>query len=258
MILDFTKNTWAEFFKLKRSAAFWLTVVGAAFVPIINFIKCVARPDVFVPMFHKSGWNGFIDDNWSIAASFLLIMYVILVTGLVTQLEFRNNTWKQVYACPRSFADIFFSKLIVILALILLCFLLFNLFIVLSAWSINWVRPGYDFFSQGIPFMKMAAVSGKIYLSILAMVSIQYLLSLRFRNIIVPIGTGLALLITGFIIRNWEHIDYYPYMYSILVYFKNPGLNPGAAEHALINSAIGFGVISVLGFYYTVVKTEKG
>ena len=258
MPAGFAGNIAVEFTKLKRSSAFWITLLGAAFVPLINFLKCLFRPDIFVKIYEKNGWAGYIDDNWSVAAAFLLVMYVILVTGLVTQIEFRNNTWKQVYASPRSVADIFFSKLIVILVLILLCFLLFNLFIVLSAWAVNLVRSGYGFFKQEIPLSNMLLVSGKLYLSIMAMIAIQYLLSLRFKNIIVPIGIGVGLLISGFVIRSWEHSNYYPYIYSILVYFKNPGLKAGTANSVLINSGIWFSAVLVFGLIYMSRKKERG
>ncbi len=42
-------------------------------------------------------------------------------------------------------------------------------------------------------------------------------------------GIGLALFTTGFMIRQWSLIDYYPYMHPFLVYFKNPGLPVGSS-----------------------------
>ena len=118
MAAKFLSNTSGEFLKTKRTAAFWLTLLGAAFVPIINFIKCVARPDVFVPRYKANVWNIFINENWEVASAFLLVVYIILVTGLVIHIEYRNNTWKQVYASPRTYADIFFYLLLVLLVLL--------------------------------------------------------------------------------------------------------------------------------------------
>ena len=258
MAAKFLSNTSGEFLKTKRTAAFWLTLLGAAFVPIINFIKCVARPDVFVPRYKANVWNIFINENWEVASAFLLVVYIILVTGLVIQIEYRNNTWKQVYASPRTYADIFFSKLIVMLVMILLCFILFNVFIILSGLAINLARPNYNFYSTPIPLMKMLLLSGRMFIAISGIIGIQYFLSLRFRNFIVPMAMGLGLLIAGFIIRQWEHIDYYPYMYGILAYFKNPGLPQDALQKVLIHSVLWFGLFLGLGFGYSVWRRERG
>ena len=53
MVASFILNTKAEFLKSKRTAAFWLTIVGAAFVPVVNSLRLLARPDHFIPVFEK-------------------------------------------------------------------------------------------------------------------------------------------------------------------------------------------------------------
>lgn len=114
----FFANTSAEFIKTKRSFALWLTILAAAFIPAINAIILLERPEMLLTKFEQTPWLTFLRFNWKNVAAVILPMYIILITNLVVQIEFRNNTWKQVYASPRSFADIFFSKLLVIQALV--------------------------------------------------------------------------------------------------------------------------------------------
>ncbi|WP_315817522.1 hypothetical protein [Paraflavitalea speifideaquila] len=64
-----------------------------------------------------------------------------------------------------------------------------------------------------------------MYVSILAVTVIQYWISLRLKNYIAPVGIGLALLITGLVVIQWEHIRYYPFAYTMLTYFTD--LNKG-------------------------------
>jgi len=168
MSLLFLLNTKAEFIKCKNTAAVWLTVTGAAFIPVINVFKCLARPDYFIPKLRPDPWNVFLEYNWQIAAFFLLIMHVILVTSLVVQIEYRNGTWKQVYSSPRSYADIFFSKFITVHVLIVACFVLFNLFIIVCGYSIALIQDQYPFFFHPVPWMEMVSISIKMYASVLA------------------------------------------------------------------------------------------
>ena len=258
MEATFLVNTKAEFLKTKRTAAFWLSVAGATFIPLVNFIRLVAKPDHFIPYMHKDPWNIIIDDNWKASTLFLLPMFVILVTSLVVQVEYRNNTWKQVYALPRSYADIFFSRFLVIHCMILFCFILFNVSIIAASSVTNIFHPGYEFFSHPVPWITLLQITGKVYLSVFAITAIQYWLSLRLKNFIVPMGIGLALVITGLIIHQWDKLYYYPYMYSAIAYWKEFRRVPGMSQQAEWYNAAWFLVILLLAFVDTVKRKEKG
>jgi hypothetical protein len=258
MTLQFISNIKAESLKLRRTHAFWLTLGGAGFIPLVNFIRITGRPDVFVPRMKDNTWAIHINDNWAPAASFLLPLYLILLISLIAQIEYGNNTWKQVYTTPRTYADIFFSKFFVVNILILCCFVLFIVFIVISGYAAFAINPDYPFTSRPVPWTHLISVSAKMYVSILGIVALQYGLSMRIKNFITPLGIGMALLIGGFMIRQWEHIAYYPYMHPALVYFANPGLESGTGDDAMKNSLIVCGMGLVAGFYSMCVRREKG
>jgi len=258
MTLVFINNTRSEFIKCRNSAAFWLTLGGALFIPLINAIKCIAKPDYFLSRFQEDPWGVWIDHNWQIAAGFFLTMYVICVTSLIVQIEHKSHAWKQLFASPRSFADIYFSKIVVIFLFIAGCFLLFNIFLVLSAYVTGVLNPGYAFSFHRMPWKTAADITVKMFASVLAMTSIQYVLSLRFKNFIIPIDIGLALFTTGFMLRQWEQIDYYPYMHPFVVYFKNPGLPVGSADDALKHSLAECVVVLAAGYLDMVTRKDKG
>jgi len=258
MVTSFILNTKAEFLKSKRTAAFWLTIVGAAFIPVINFISLVTRPDHFVRVFKDDPWQHTINENWEAAGIFLLPMYVILITSLVVQIEYRNNTWKQVYTLPRTLADIFLSKFIVIHSLILFCFIQFMASIILAACAANLVQKQYTFFDHAVPWKQMFLLIVKTYFSVLAMTSIQYWLSLRFRNFIIPVGIGLGLLITGLIIHSWDHLYYYPYMYPAISFIRNFEKIPAFISKAQLFNVIWFVMVLLIGFFDLVQRKEKG
>jgi len=248
MTLSFISNTRGEILKCRNSAALWLTVGGAAFIPVVNSTKCIVNPKYFVPLFKADPWETWLHHNWQIAAGFFLTMYVICVASLVVQIEYRNQGWKQLFASPRTFADVYFSKIATILLIIATCFLLFDVFLVLSGLLTGLIIPGYGFSDHEVPWENIGGLTFKMYTSVFSMTAIQYVVSLKIKNFIVPMGIGLALFTTGFMIRQWPLIDYYPYMHPFLVYFKNPGMPPGSTDDALAHSAVG-GVLFLAAGY---------
>jgi lantibiotic transport system permease protein len=220
-------NIKAEWLKTKRTAAMWLALIGAAFIPFISFLIYTLKPEHFLKVLSADPWQAHIHQSWQAASVFLLPMYVILTTSLIVQIEYRNNTWKQVYASARSYANIYFSKFIVIQVMILSCFILFNVFLLLSGYATSLINAGYHFPQKAVPWNKLLLLTGKLYISSLAITSIQYWLSLRLKNYIAPLGIGLALLIAGLMILQWDKIYYYPYAYTALSFFR--GATPGAS-----------------------------
>jgi lantibiotic transport system permease protein len=252
----FIINTKTELWKTRKTAAYWITLIGSAFIPLFLMIAYLSFPKDSIGDLVNDHWSNHIKNAWQSAAALFFPFYTIIVTSLVVQIEYRNNTWKQVYASPRSYADIFFSKFCIIHLYIISCFLLFNVFVVGGALIANTFRPQYKFFDTAIPWTKLMSFTGKQYVAILGMTSIQYWLSLRLRNYIAPLGIGLALVIIGFLILGWSKVIYYPYAYTVVTFFKNKGSN-GLASHE-IYSLVWFGAILALGFWDTVNRKERG
>jgi len=253
---SFVLNTKAEFLKGRKTAAYFIALGAGAFVPFVNTLSYIFKSDYFLKRFAEGdAWKSNLNNSWQPAAAFLLPMFVILVTSLVVQIEYRNNTWKQVYASPRSYADVFFSKFLVIQVLILTSLLIFNLCILLSGYIANMAHSGYPFFSSTVPWESMVNITGKMYVSLLGMTAIQYWISLCLKNYIAPLGVGLALLIMGLIIIEWEKSFIFPYAYPALTWFK--GVNKEGANIQFYSYA-WFVPVLLLAFWDTVKRKERG
>lgn len=248
-----------EWLKTRRTAAVWITVLGAAFIPVISFLIYVLKPEHFIKELAANPWQSLIMQSWQSASVFLLPMYVILVTSLIVQIEYRNNAWKQLYTTPRSYSNIYLSKFVVIQLMIIGCFVLFNIFMIACGYITSLMNSGYHFNSKPIPFSKLLLLSSKLYISSMAITSIQYWLSLRLKNYIAPLGIGLALLIAGIILLQWERIYLYPYAYAALSFFR--GANPGASNALGKNewySLVWFAGVLVAGYIDALNRRERG
>lgn len=256
--MSFPISLRAEIIKTKRSAAFWLSVIGAGFIPVIFFLMYFFRPEVFTVNLKNNSWENHFMTGWQALSAFLLPMFVILICSLITQIEYKNNTWKQVFASPQSLGNIFFSKFLTIQLMILFCFLLFDAFMILSAVTVNLLNKNYQFLHQPVNWTFLLKLSFKTYLSVLGISAIQYWLSLRLKNFITPIGIGLALLITALILLRWEHIYKVPYAQPILTLQEIKKKNaPFVANHEW--NAIGYFIcFSLLAFADMRYRKERG
>jgi hypothetical protein len=217
--MSFIISIQAEVLKIKRTASFWLSILGAVFVPVIFFCIFTFNPDDnALKGFSTEPWQKMFFLGWEFFSAFTLPMYIILISALLPQIEVKNNTWKQVFASPQSPGNIFFSKFAAVHVMIISCFLLYNVFMILTGVIVNLMNANFPFLHDGIDFALLIRLSFKFYISILGITAIQYYLSLRFKNFVAPIGIGLALVIGAITATSlhWEYADKYPYAFPII------------------------------------------
>ena len=261
MLLSFIHSFQSEWLKKKRSAASWLVIIGGFFIPAIMMVAQMTNLEKLAshhasPLF----WESLFNKCWESMAVFLLPMGVILATSLTTQLEFKNNTWKQLYTTPQKFSTIFFSKLLVILIMMFQFFILFNIGIWLAG-----IIPSLLFSKVSIPtepFPVLAFLKANIYFYIdcLPIIALQYLISIRYKNFLAPIGIGLVLVVASMFALRWEYGYTIPYTYCAFNYIElldgKSRVGNGINIHAW---AIGyFLIITLISYILYVTKKEKG
>jgi hypothetical protein len=234
-----------ELLKLKKTAAFWLSILGALFIPAIQMLICTARPEIFVPKIQPAPWTVFFHACWKHEATVILPLFVILLNTLVLQVEYKNNAWKQVYATPKSYIEILFSKFIVVQFFTGLSILLFSVAIIMSGQAIQMINHSYGFASDKILTGMFTREAAWMFIAVLPISVLQFGLSIHYKNFIVPLGIGLVFWITGLVIMDWENIQLYPYFYTALLFFNSA---PGQMDqHAMIlTNAIAWSAILII------------
>lgn len=214
MSIEFVHSFQSEWLKKKKSTASWLTTIGGFFIPLIMLI---AR---FTDITKTAGenasaniWELLYTRCWQFMGLFLLPMGVILATSLITQLEFRNNAWKQVHTTPQRLTTIFFAKLSVIIVMMLQFFILFNIGIYLTGVLPALFSKKVSFPNQPFPWLLFLKGNGKFFIDCLPIIALQYLVALQFKNFLVPIGIGLSLFVASMIALSWKYGYIVPYSY---------------------------------------------
>ncbi|MCW3074917.1 MAG: hypothetical protein JWP69_1986 [Flaviaesturariibacter sp.] len=258
--MNFAASLSSELLKTKRTASFWMSIIGAAFIPALFALAYTFNADKIAIKLKVMPWGQHFGQGWQSLSSFLLPMYIILVCALIPQIEFKNNAWKQVFSSPQSTGQIFFSKFLTVHLLILFCYTLFNVFMILFALLVNLINSKYTFLDSSINWSQLMQLNAKTYISILGISAIQFWLSLRFKNFIAPVGIGLVLLIgsiiaTGF---GWDHVYKIPYAHPILTLMSMKGKGPLVLENHELNSIGYFVFFTLLGFLDLRFRKEKG
>ena len=258
MNISFINCFAAEWMKKSRSFASWLVLIGGFFIPFMSLIVFLVYPKQLLSIHAaRNFWGLIFQHSWQSMAFMLLPMGIVLAVSLITQLEFRNNGWKQLHSTPVSFKTIYFSKLAVLIVMMLQLFILFNIGIYLSVVIPSFFKSSIPFPGYAINFSYFLQENGKYFIVCLPMVALQYIISLHFKNFLIPIGAGLALVIGGLIALSWKYIYMIPSAYTAL-YFLQTKSNI-VPTHNLLFWSLGYFVLFIMvGYWLYVSKKEKG
>lgn len=213
-----TQSLTIEFRKARNTFAFWLTVLGAAFIPVVMLLIYVFKPTAGYAPPATNGWDLFLGRGWSLVMGLFLPFYVVLLNSLVVNIEHRSNTWKYVFTQPMPRWAVWFGKILLIQLLILTCFLLFVGLLLLVGYGLSFVNEKFNLRNHAPDWAMLSKLSVKAYLGTLALSGMHYWLANRFKNLILPIGLALGgLVVTGILLQGqWKYIDFFPYAYSML------------------------------------------
>lgn len=261
MITAYIHSFQSEWLKRKRSLAAWIVLIGGFFTPAIIILVRIIYSSKLPAMYAAPNfWFKHWDNAWESMSIFFLPLGVILATSLIAQLEYKNNCWKQLHTTPLSLTTIFFSKLGVIVVMMFQFFLLFNIGIYLSALVPYLIVGGVHYPEAPIPFAIFIRENFLFFIDCLPIIAIQYLVSLKYKNFLVPVGLGICCWIAAIAVLSWKYGYLLPYTYTMFNYLKSHGggraVIPSVNIHVM---AIGyFVVITIVSYILYITKKEKG
>jgi len=203
MLAAFFSSFQSERIKLRRSLLGWLILCGGSFVPAIMLAVRLRRQQQ-LPALHHLGtfWEKHWIESWESLSIMILPLMVVLLTTLILQVEYRNNTWKQVHASPQTWGTIFGAKLAVVLLALLQLFVVINLGLYLAGALPSILSSAAGSSSSPFPWVRLLAMNVSYFIECLPIVAIQFMLALRFRNFLIPIGIGIAGWILSLVLIN--------------------------------------------------------
>jgi hypothetical protein len=259
--MDFIYSLQSEWLKKKRSLASWLVLIGAFFTPSIVLMSRIKNANKLSSAYMSDDfWFKLWHQGWESMSVFLLPFGIILAVGLIAQIEFKNNTWKQLHSTPQRFSTIFFAKFAVILIMLVEAILLFNAGVYLSAVIPSMLFSNLPYPPAPIPYSYFLKANFHFFLDCAPILALQYLLSLQFRNFLVPIGTGFGIWFLGVGMLSWEYSYFFPYIHGTIDFLVSSGQYHRKIPPANIQllAMIYFVVFTIVSFILYVTKKDKG
>jgi len=205
-----------ELIKLKRTFALWLTVISAMIFPILFFIAFFMKHKTNTPKIGVNPWDYFMTVQIENSTPFFIPMFIVLITGLIMQIEHRSLGMKYLFALPIPKWSIYFGKLTIVIFAILSTYAYYYLAILVSGLLLGLLHPDLAFLNfqpEHLNYLRMLSIS---FVASLGIIGIQFWLSFRYKNFVVPLGFGMFLAIIGIIVSQAPQSIYFPYSFSVL------------------------------------------
>lgn len=202
----------SESVKIKRSAAFYICFIVAAIVPLILFFDTNDDSKVV----KQISWNKYFSMAQEVSNFIFLPLFIILISTLLMQIEYRNNTWKQVLTSPQKMIIVFLSKFIMLHLLIIVFIVSYLILLLAGSFITDSLYP--KLFKGEYNLQSVLLNNWNAYVSVFAITAIQFWLALRFKNFIAPLAIGFCLWIMGLLMLfalDWAWADRYPYSFPI-------------------------------------------
>lgn len=236
----------SEGLKSRRNIAGYLTL-AAAFTPVIGMLDLFL--DGVEPEHRDTIFNEMFTTRFGMTGALSFPIFIILVCTLLPQIEYRNNTWKQLLSSPQTKWNIFLAKFLNVQIFIFFFLAVNQLLVLASAVILHMSEPSLNVLNQPLNGSQIAMTLANSYVSLLAITAIQFWLGLRFRNFIVSTGIGIALWFAGSILvlqMKPGQIQYFPYSFHMYVSFPQFQLKDVSS---VLWSSVGYtALFLLLGF----------
>jgi lantibiotic transport system permease protein len=210
---ELVRATHVELLKLRRTLALWASLlIPLAVISMTTAVNLSrARGTKFV-LDQPNGWDSLMLDLTLILWCFVVLpLFVALETALLAGLEYRENTWKHLFALPIQRWTIYAAKLLVSYGLVCLSSLMLAVGTGLQGSILLTLRPDLGL-TRPIPWDLILWRSFSFVPAVLLMVAVQTWVAIRWRSFTVGMGLGIcSTAITIMLLRTLKNNMSTPY-----------------------------------------------
>ncbi|WP_214653052.1 ABC transporter permease [Mucilaginibacter segetis] len=256
----------SEFYKTRKTLGFWSAILLPLLITLLAFAIFYTKSEKFVMMQPIMLWIQFTMISLGMMGSLLLPMYTIFVAYSVNNVEHKADTWKTLFSLPISRWSVYAAKFLYAVFLIFLCLALFTVLTIGFGNLLSLLKPELKFNNYHME-LQLMQVYFKLFLSALGILSIQFLLSLLWKDFLKPMGVGFVATIVGVIAasKNWEYSYAFPYSHPMVALSSMIHKQKGPAKDLVIDVftkdvfvSLGISaVVFVIGYFIVQKRSVK-
>ena len=240
----------AELLKIKRTLAFWLTLLAP--LPVALMLLMIFLQQGEQIGYRDNRWYSLSQNSLVIWGLLMLPLFVTLETGLLSALEHSNKTWKQLYALPLPRWAIYAAKQFVSMGLIGLSMIFLLAMIVGIGLLLNRFRPTLGF-AAPIPWPTIVQAYLLTYLASWLIISLHLWVSAHWPSFVAAMGVGIVATVAGVLVIESDWARVYPWTLPGLVAINFMEGNAVSAELAF---GIVGGIVAALAAGWEVTRHD--
>lgn len=228
----------AELLKIKRSKILWIVILAPLFIVIQGVANFIRYKEIFTNQ-GQNIWNKLYEQSIIFYCLILLPILITLVVTLISRIENTNSGWKYFLTLPVKRSHVYFSKLIISCGLIFINTLTLSLSMFIAGKIVGAEKV--------VPY---SLIFGKPFLAFLAsfpIISILYLISIRFTYSTIALGVGIGLTIPSILVANTKFWIIYPWTYPTIAGLNNMFSDKAKGITIYVLSLVIFLTLSFLG-----------
>ncbi|MPQ48237.1 hypothetical protein GCQ56_14635 [Marinifilum sp. N1E240] len=213
ILLDISRSYRADLLKFKNSKVLFIALGAPLFLVALFFTILLFKANQIIGD-ADNGWIVMLNQLTKTGLALFFPLFIVLITSLISRIEYDANAWKQIYTLPLHRGAIYLSKVLMTSSIVLLSLISFGIFYYLFASILTFIYPEMFIYKPEVlsTLINVLLMSG---ITSIAWVGIQFWASYRWKNMVLPLALGIVGFVAGAILFRWEHATYVPFTHLL-------------------------------------------
>jgi hypothetical protein len=254
----------SEFYKSRKTLGFWSAILLPLILMFLVSVGFYLNYGKLMKMPSEMLWGQFAGIAMGLMGTLLLPMFIIFLAYSVNNIEHKSDTWKTLFTLPIPKWSVYSAKYVYTVFLLLLSLVLFATLTIGFGNLLGVIQPKLKFSGYHMEG-ELFQVYAKLFLASLGILSIQFVMSLIWKDFLKPMGIGFLGTIVGIILvtaAHWEYAYAFPYSQPLLSIIGMSKKMKGTNNIDMLTKEVGISlaiaaVVYIAGYFIVKRKSIK-
>lgn len=229
-----------ELLKLKHSKMLGIVMFVPLFFVMLGFSNFLRYRELFTSK-GQNVWQQVYTQSSIFYGLFLIALFITIIMAILVRIENSEDNFKRLLTLPIKRSDVYIAKLVVGCGIVLLNLFIFVLLVIVAGVI---VAPVSESMPMNLIYSPMLC-----FVASLPVIAVQYYLSMKFKNIAVPLGVGVVFSLPSVLINNTKYWILFPWAYPGRAMLNGGNMSFPCPNSMYITAIIVFIAFVLLGMY---------